>query len=85
MALKGYRPSILSLQEDFARRIAHQKMQERRNQRRGGPLKKPEIDMDNSEPWMTNPSSIGDFISISDQIDNHLDEWRPRFRISSTA
>lgn len=81
MKPKPYRPSIRSLQEDFARRLALKRMRERA--RKGKPpLKK--VIMDNSEPWMENPSSVADYLEIARLVDEHTRLWRSRFNDSST-
>jgi hypothetical protein len=83
MTGKPYRPSIRSLQLDFARRLAHKRMLEQR-ERAGTRPPKSGI-TDNSEPWLENPDSVGDFIEISQLVKQSEDLWLSRFKTSSTA
>lgn len=72
----SYRPSIRSLQEDFARRIAFQAMKKRREAKHG-PVKNLQL-TDNSEPWLENPNSVADYWYISEQIRKRTEQWKLR-------
>jgi hypothetical protein len=77
--LTRYHPPIRRLQEDFARRLAHQRMAARRGPR------PPSTITDNSVPWMEKPNSVADCIEISRRVAESEAQWRERFKISSTT
>ncbi len=77
-AMKPYRPSIRSLQEDWARRISHQLMRKRRR-RHVAPSKI----TDNSVPWMENPRSVADYWFIAENVNQTVLKWRPQATNSS--
>jgi len=72
---KPYRPSIRSLQEDWARRLALQRMLER--SRKGKPPR-PKTITDNSEPWMENPDSVADYWNIASRVNETVARWRTK-------
>jgi hypothetical protein len=79
MIQKGYRPSIRKLQEDFARRIALKRFKAKVGR------ETPSNITDNSEPWVRNPNSIGDYLEISRRVAESERLWQSRFKTSSTA
>jgi hypothetical protein len=79
--LKPYRPSIRSLQEDFARRIALRRMK-KRAEKGAAPVAK--AIADNSEPWLPDPDSVSDFLEIARMADKHTRTWQSRLNNSST-
>ena len=83
MPAKPYRPSIRSLQLDFARRLAHKRMLEQR-QRDGNRPPKSGI-TDNSEPWLENPDSLADDWYIATQVTELVNKWGPRPTASSAS
>ncbi len=84
--MKPYRPSIRRLQEDFAQRLARKRMLERARARAGDtPTKRPDIDMDNSEPWLRNPNCIADYIYIAKKVTECVEIWGPKQSNSSAS
>jgi hypothetical protein len=79
MIQKGYRPSIRRLQEDFARRIALNRFKAKVGQI------KPSNITENSEPWIKNPNSVGDYLEISRRVAESERLWQSRLKTSSTA
>ncbi len=79
MIQKGYRPSIHRLQEEFSRRIALNRFKAKVGQ------KKPSNITDNSEPWVRNPNSVGDYLEISRRVAESERLWQSRFKTSSTT
>lgn len=80
--MPGYRPSIRSLQEDFARRVARKKMLERIRARRSEPYVKPPFDMDNSEPWLEIHDSFAADWFVAVQVTKSVAKWGPQAKAS---
>ena len=72
----SYRPSIQSLKEEYARRIALNLMKKRR-EAKYGPINPSKI-TDNSEPFLKNPNCVADFIYISEQVKKRVEQWGPQ-------
>jgi len=79
----SYRPSIQSLKEEYARRIAYSFMKKRREEKYGP--RTPSKITDNSEPWLENPNSVTDFLYISEQVRKSTETWQKRFNPSSES
>lgn len=79
----SYRPSIQSLKEEYARRIAFQFMKKRREEKYGPRV--PSKITDNSQPWLENPNSVADFWYISEQIRKSTEKWQTHFNPSSDS
>jgi hypothetical protein len=79
---KPYRPSIRSLQEDFAQRLTLKRMLAHARQGKPPP---PKTITDNSEPWMENPDSVADYLEIARLVDERTRLWQSRFNGSSTS
>lgn len=77
--MKSYRPTIRSLQEDWARRISRQIMRRRRK-----PVPPSKI-TDNSVPWVENPRTVADFLEISRRVEESKNLWLNRFQGSSNS
>lgn len=75
--MKSYRPTIRSLQEDWARRISRQIMRRRRK-----PVPPSKI-TDNSVPWVENPRTVADFWFIAENVNRCVEKWGPRATNSS--
>lgn len=75
-----YRPSIRRLQEEWAQRLARQRMLERARQ---GRPPGPKTITDNSVPWLENPNSVADYIEISNRIRESEAAWRSQSGLSS--
>jgi hypothetical protein len=70
--LTKYHPPIRRLQEDFARRLALQRMARNR-----GKLP-PSTITDNSEPWMQHPDSVADYWFIASKVNERVEAWKTR-------
>ena len=79
----SYRPTIQSLKEEYARRVAHMVMKKRREEKHGP--RTPSKITDNSEPWLENPNSVADYWHISEQIRKSTEKWQKRFNRSSNS
>lgn len=79
----SYRPTIQSLKEEYARRVAHMIMKKRREEKYGP--RTPSKITDNSEPWLENPNSVADYWYISEQIRKSTERWQTRFNPSSDS
>ena len=75
MTGQPYRPSIRSLQLDFASRLARKRMLDQR-EREGTRPPKSGI-MDNSEPWLENPDSLADDWYVATQVTELVKKWGP--------
>lgn len=82
MEPKPYRPSIRSLQEDFAQRLTLQRMLKQIRQGRPAPEK---TITDNSEPWMENPDSVADYWYIASCVNETAKKWGPILTNSSAS
>lgn len=80
--MKPYRPSIRSLQLEFAQRLARKRMLAKIREKNPHPEKKI---LDNSEPFVKDPDSIDDFIEISRRARASEERWRKRFSTSSIS
>jgi hypothetical protein len=69
MAFPQYRFPIQRLKEEWASRIARQRMRQRRV-----PAPTSKI-TDNSEPWIRNPSSVDEFIEIARRVNETVAKW----------
>ncbi|MGB6222701.1 hypothetical protein [Haloferula sp.] len=80
--MEPYRPSIRRLQLEFAQRLARARMLRKLREKNPNPNK---AITDNSEPWLENPSTIGDFLEISRLVGESAKKWRKQFNNSSTS
>ena len=71
MHLTQYHPSIRSLQEDFAARLARRRMMAKR-----GPRPPKSKITDNSVPWLENPSSVADYWYIATKVNERVEAWK---------
>ena len=71
VAFPQYRIPIRRLQEEWASRIARERMRRRR------PHVPPSKITDNSEPWIKNPSSVAEFWEIACRVNETVAKWAP--------
>ncbi|GAA5484355.1 hypothetical protein [Haloferula sargassicola] len=84
MEIKPIRPSIRRLQEDFAARLARQRMLERI--RAGRPKRDSKgIDLSNSEPWPRSEDSLAGDWEIAKDIAMDIEKWTRRSTASSVS
>ena len=71
VAFPQYRIPIQRLKEEWASRIARERMRKRR------PPAPPSKITDNSEPWIKNPSSVAEFWEIACKVNETVAKWGP--------
>ena len=72
----GYTLSREWVMEEYKNHLARKHRESKRPKR---PAKeKPEIDLDNSEPWMENPQTVDDLVWIAEQVNQTAKVWGPR-------
>ncbi len=71
MAFPQYRIPVERLKEEWASRIARERMRKRRNSHPSPNL------ADNSEPWIKNPSSVAEFWEIACKVNETVKKWSP--------
>ncbi len=71
VAFPQYRIPTQRLKEEWASRIARERMRKRR------PPAPPSKITDNSEPWIKNPSSVAEFWEIACKVNETVAKWAP--------
>jgi hypothetical protein len=71
VAFPQYKIPVERLKEEWANRIARQRMRKRR------PPSQPSRITDNSEPWIKNPSSVAEFWEIACWVNETVAKWAP--------
>jgi hypothetical protein len=71
MPLPQYRIPVERLKEEWASRVAWNRLQKRR------PVAPPSQITDNSEPWIRNPSSVAEYLEIARKVNQAAEKWEP--------
>ncbi|MFM7180015.1 MAG: hypothetical protein ACKO2G_00910, partial [Verrucomicrobiales bacterium] len=79
VAFPQYRIPVRRLKEEWAARIARKVMRARRPQTRPSRIR------DNSEPWISNPSSVAEFLEVARKVNETVNQWSPQHRNSSKS
>ena len=77
MSFPQYRISCERLKEEWASRVAWNRLHKRR-------LTAPPSQItDNSEPWIRNPSSVAEYLEIARKVHQTTARWKPQQKNSS--